>query len=147
MSWEQFMLESNKIEGEDRTNPGDRDAFMMAMSGIECEGEILEMHKLLGEYLNEDWVGRYRTVDVRVGKFVPVGHTLVPAMMKDFVKRLPRMDAWTAHNRFEEIHPFEDLNGRVGRLIWLSKMGRMPTIPFLQLYYYQTLEKFENRMI
>jgi len=31
------------------------------------------------------------------------------------------MNSWEAHNKFEAIHPFQDLNGKVGRLIWLSK--------------------------
>ena len=33
-NWVTFMTESNKIEREDRLNPGDEEAFGFAMTGI-----------------------------------------------------------------------------------------------------------------
>lgn len=144
-TWKDFMLESNRIEGENKINPGDKEAITIAsLNGIDSLDMILAVHKALGDYLNKDWVGRWRKVNVVVGHYKPPSPDKIPMLMKEFIDKLYLMDAWTAHNEFEKIHPFRDLNGRVGRLIWLNKMGCIPGIPFLQLYYYQTLEKYED---
>jgi Fic family protein len=72
---------------------------------------------------------------------------MVPDLMDNFIKVLPILDSWETHNKFEKIHCFTDLNGRVGRLIWLRKAideGYNFEIPFLQMYYYQTLQHYEK---
>lgn len=145
-NWEQFMLESNRIEGEDRLNPNDEDAFNFARAGIDTLEQILDLHRILGEHLKEDWVGKWRQCDVRVGSYYAPDWGKVPYLMKQYVGELSSLSAHEAHNDFEHIHPFKDLNGRVGRLIWLSKAiheGYDFEIPFLQKYYYQTLAKGE----
>ena len=136
------MSESNMIEGEDRINPGDMAAVKYALSVEWSDATIKSLHLQLGAYLHKDWVGRWRTCDVRIGKHIPPPWQEVPHIMEAYITNLPRMNAWEAHNAFEFIHPFQDLNGRTGRLIWLSKAvheGYDFEIPFLQAYYYQTL--------
>ena len=145
---EKFMLESNRIEGEDRLNPGDISAINMALRNISFIDEILIIHKMLGDYLKKDWVGKFRTCNVRVGSYIAPDYKEVKRLMEKFMLKLPRLDSWTAHNRFQEIHPFQDLNGRVGRLIWLSKAYKKEEynfeISFLHKYYYQTLVKYHK---
>lgn len=55
---------------------------------------------------------------------------------------------WPAHNRYEYLHPFIDGNGRSGRAVWLWQMINQNDwdfqIPFLHLYYYQTLDNFQH---
>ena len=146
-NWQKFMLESNRIEGEDRLNPGDENAFNFARGGIDSIGDIRHLHLLLGGHPKADWVGGWRKVNVMVGVYRPPSATEVPALMMEYFVRFPDMDSYDAHNFFERIHPFQDLNGRVGRLIWLSKAmdeGYDFEIPFLQKYYYQTLARIEG---
>ena len=137
------MLESNKIEGEDRINSGDLEALKCIINSEICESLIAHVHKILGDYLKVDWTGRYRACRVRVGQYVPPEPYMVPGLMADYFKNLPNLNSWKAHNEFEKIHPFQDFNGRIGRLIWLNKAlqeGYNYSIPFLQMYYYQTLK-------
>ena len=102
----------------------------------------------MGEYLQKDWVGKWRTCDVRIGPYAPSSYYLVPNLMEKYWKEFYLMNSFIAHNEFERLHPFQDLNGRVGRLIWLSKAvkeGYNFGIPFLQAYYYQSLQDYERR--
>ena len=143
--YKQFMLESNRIEGEDQINPGDETAIKFALKGIKSLDDILTLHRLLGEHLKADWIGIWRKCNVRVGNHRPMSWDKVALAMQEYANYLPRFYSWDAHNAFELIHPFRDLNGRVGRLIWLSKAvkeGYDFTIPFLQTYYYQTLTHY-----
>lgn len=53
------------------------------------------------------------------------------------------------HYRFEKIHPFQDGNGRVGRLIIFKECLKYDIIPFIideryKVYYYRGLKEFEN---
>jgi len=144
---EEFMLQSNKIEGECRINPDDIDAIICALEGIHTLNDIMRLHLILGSYLKADWVGHFRACEVTIGGYRPPSHKYVPSLMQNFVADLPTMNSWEAHNEFERIHPFQDLNGRVGRLVWLNKAvneGYSFKIPFLQAYYYQTLAHYEK---
>jgi len=145
--YKQFMFESNHIEGEDRVNPGDIEAVEYALATDDlCLGCILQIHQILGAYLNKPWVGKLRTCAVYVGAYTPPAAIAVPWAMENYCKLLHGMNSWDAHNMFQKIHPFQDLNGRVGRLIWLTKAvneGYKFKIPFLQAYYYQTLSQYE----
>ena len=140
--YKQFMLESNKIEGEDRINPGDIEALKFVLNNEITTENILKTHELLGNYLNKDWVGKYRTCEVSVGGYSCPPKVVVKERMDKLIEVAPYVDSWNLHNSFEFIHPFRDLNGRTGRLLWLKKAikeGYNFNISFLHEYYYQTL--------
>ena len=53
------------------------------------------------------------------------------------------------HVKFERIHPFQDGNGRVGRLIMFKECLKYNIIPFiiednLKMFYYRGLEEWNN---
>ena len=53
------------------------------------------------------------------------------------------------HAEFEKIHPFQDGNGRVGRLVALKECLRHNIVPFLiedskKAFYYRGLSEWDN---
>lgn len=53
------------------------------------------------------------------------------------------------HHRFEKIHPFQDDNGRVGRLIAFKECLKNNIVPFItedvkEYFYYRGLDKIED---
>ncbi len=142
--FKQFAIDSNFIEGETITTPEQIKAVEMAV-GLEGNlriEDILNLHAFCGKHLKADWVGRFRDCQVIVGNYTPPLPEYVEEQTKTLARQLPMIDSWMAHNEFQNIHPFQDLNGRVGRLIWLSKAvneGYNFQRGFLHQYYYQTL--------
>lgn len=96
---------------------------------------ILKLHSILMNGIRDD-AGFYRKHGVRiVGSNVPTANYLkVPKLMEKLVKEInqKRVDAIEhathAHSNFEQIHPFSDGNGRIGRLI-LSAMLLEDNLP------------------
>jgi Fic family protein len=140
--FERFMIDSNAIEGETGLNPNDLAAARAFLSIPISEKSLLECHRSLAEHLTVPWAGRYRDCNVRVGDYVAPPFEKVPGLMRQFFRAQRHLDSWKTHCRFEKIHPFRDLNGRTGRLIWLHKAldeGYTGGIGFLHKFYYQTL--------
>ncbi len=83
---------------------------------------VLALHRILMNSIRPD-AGNYRSHAVRIaGSFVPTANYLkVPERMKELMHSLAKKDISLAvladsHAIFEQIHPFSDGNGRVGRL-------------------------------
>ncbi|MBQ8571716.1 MAG: Fic family protein [Kiritimatiellae bacterium] len=100
---------------------------------------ILHIHKIMMENLVEE-SGTFRTKQVGVidasGNVIhmPPPSSLVPTLIKDLVKWLNRTDehplikSCIFHYEFEFIHPFIDGNGRVGRYLQTSILGKWKKI-------------------
>lgn len=105
----------------------------------------------------EDWfaVGEYKRLPNEVGGM----QTSLPEEVADKMKALlsdynavPKKtldDILDFHVRFERIHPFQDGNGRVGRLIMFKECLKYNIVPFiieenLKLFYYRGLKEWYN---
>ncbi len=95
--------------------------------------DLFKLHKLLAsKVMDQGEVGRYRTIQVRVGKHLPPPPAQVSGLMRELLEWwnmeskvwLPVISSGILHYRFEAIHPFADGNGRVGRMLSLWELFR-----------------------
>ena len=104
-----------------------------------------------------DWfaVGEYKKRPNVVGGKETVKPKDVPARMKELLdaynvkSEVKIEDVIAFHAAFEKIHPFQDGNGRVGRLIALKECLRHNIVPFLiedgkKAFYYRGLAEWDN---
>lgn len=90
---------------------------------------ILKLHAMLMNGIRQD-AGQYRRHGVRIvgANVVTANHLKIPQLMKKLVLAINKKEkdiiAQTAkiHAQFEQIHPFSDGNGRVGRLIMTAML-------------------------
>ncbi len=96
--------------------------------------DLFELHRIIagGGVMDQGEAGRYRTIMVQVGPHFPPPPAEVSVMMFDLlawwnneaVTLSPVISSAILHYRFEEIHPFADGNGRVGRALALWELYR-----------------------
>lgn len=124
------------------------------------EGFIKELHFILKcgtTDSNKDWfaVGDYKRLPNEVGGI----ETSLPECVEDDMQKLLKEyntkkqksfdDLLNFHHRFEQIHPFQDGNGRVGRLILFKECLANNIVPFiitdeLKMFYYRGLQNWPN---
>ena len=121
------------------------------------EDIIKHIHLLLKQSTKDsdlEWfkVGDYKTKPNMVGGKLTALPKDVPTKMHNLIKNynskrnITIEDIIEFHANFEIIHPFQDGNGRVGRLIALKECLRFNIIPFIiedskKAYYYRGLSK------
>ncbi|MCG2719571.1 MAG: Fic family protein, partial [Nanoarchaeota archaeon] len=105
---------------------------------------VKKIHKILFKEIDDEIAGKYKTSNNVVGQggiaSITTPKEKVKEEMKDLIKWLnknkknyPPILALEFHWRFERIHPFQDGNGRVGRILlnaWLFNSFFMPVIFF-----------------
>ena len=121
---------------------------------------IKELHLILKNGTSDsrkEWfaVGDYKKLPNEVGG----RETALPEEVADQMKALLKTynekaektleDILEFHVNFERIHPFQDGNGRVGRLILFKECLKYNIVPFiieddLKLFYYRGLKEWDN---
>lgn len=95
--------------------------------------DLFALHRILaGEVMDQGEAGRYRSIAVRVGRYVPPPPTDVSGLMFELLdwwnkqsrEISPVLSSAILHYRFEAIHPFADGNGRTGRALALWELYR-----------------------
>lgn len=95
--------------------------------------DLFDLHRILaGEVMDQGEAGRYRTISVRVGNYVPPDPSEVSGLMFELLdwwnrhsdELSPVLSSAILHYRFEAIHPFADGNGRTGRALALWELYR-----------------------
>ena len=124
------------------------------------EDIIKELHRILKQSTKDStlsWfaVGDYKKRANVVGGRETAKPKDVPARMKALLSDYESLDAVSIENviefhyNFERIHPFQDGNGRVGRLIALKECLRHSIVPFIiedskKMFYYRGLSEWES---
>ena len=97
--------------------------------------------------------GIYKTIPNEVGGIVTATPEDVPELMRKLVSTVTDdmdfEDIVRFHHRFESIHPFQDGNGRVGRMIMFRQCLEYDVMPFIvqdykKGYYYRGLHHYSD---
>ena len=121
---------------------------------------IKELHRTLKTGTSDsrkDWfaVGDYKKMPNEVGGMETALPEEVADKMKAWLAEYNRKEEKTFedildfHVKFERIHPFQDGNGRVGRLIMFKECLKYNIVPFiiednLKMFYYRGLKEWNN---
>ena len=124
------------------------------------EDIIKEFHKILKEGTmdsRKEWlmVGEYKKVVNEAGNIKTSTPSQTPKDMVKLMEWYNSLEQITIkeiiefHFRFERIHPFQDGNGRIGRIIMFKECLKNNIIPFIildkdKLFYYRGLKEYKN---
>jgi len=121
---------------------------------------IKALHRLLKTGTKDShisWfnVGEYKAKPNVVGGMETTPPSKVAGKMKKLLDEYSKIETVSIrdiirfHHDFEKIHPFQDGNGRVGRLIACKECLRFNIVPFIiedskKMFYYRGLKEWDN---
>ena len=124
------------------------------------EDTVKELHRILKQGTKDTALGWFAIGDYKkranvVGGRETTAPREVPARMNALLSAYEVLhsvsihDIIRFHHDFERIHPFQDGNGRVGRLIALKEGLRYAIVPFIiedtkKMFYYRGLSEWER---
>ena len=135
--------------------------YMLDIADKELTEEMIkEFHKILKEGTSDsrkDWfnVGDYKKLANEAGNMkttLPKNVQIDMTKLMQWYNSLGKItieDIIEFHYRFECIHPFQDGNGRVGRIIMFKECLKNSVIPFIildkdKLFYYRGLKEYKT---
>lgn len=134
--------------------------FMVDRVGEPITAEVLqEYHRILKTGTSDaerEWfvVGGWKRLPNEVGGRATTPPEQVGDAIDSLLARTPALmsfeDICRFHYEFERIHPFQDGNGRVGRLVMFEQCLAHGVLPFVVLdhekaFYYRGLAEFEQQ--
>ncbi len=166
-----YIYETNTLFTEDGSNTTNIDDIIETVNHFHCfdylldvaseplsEKHIKKFHKILKLNTSDskkEWfnIGEYKTkpnivggietskpneVEKHINKLLKTYHQKIPIEINDIIE---------FHYEFEKIHPFQDGNGRVGRLIMFKECLKHNIIPFIiedefKFFYYRGLTEY-----
>jgi hypothetical protein len=120
---------------------------------------VLKLHSILMQNIRDDAAGRFRANKewVRVGNLIGANPQFVHGFMSELVEKYNASDDQYFldkivyfHAEFENIHPFIDGNGRIGRLLINEQLDLLNLPPILipnkskNEEYYPALEEYSK---
>lgn len=124
------------------------------------ESFIKELHSILKNGTSDstkEWfaVGEYKRLPNEVGgneTVLPENvHNEMKTLLKEYNSKKQKRfeDTLDFHQKFENIHPFQDGNGRIGRLIMFKECLANGFVPFiiteeLKMFYYRGLREWTH---
>ena len=141
---------SNCIESSRLTY--DQTRYIFETNTIGVEKEVLNVDDVI------ETVNHFRCIDMIIDharatlteKFIKELHLILKNGTSDSGKEEKTFeDILDFHVKFERIHPFQDGNGRVGRLIMFKECLKYNIVPFiiednLKMFYYRGLKEWNN---
>lgn len=166
-----YIYETNTIGVQDGTV--NVDDIVETINHFRCIDQIIEManYQLSESFIKQlhltlksgtsdskkAWfsVGDYKQLENEVGGNKTTKPSAVAKEMRELLKKYNQnknkslREIIEFHYRFEKIHPFQDGNGRVGRLIMFKECLRNRITPFIieddiKEFYYRGLKEWKN---
>lgn len=136
--------------------------YMLDIADEELTEDIIKkFHRILKEGTmdsRKEWfnVGDYKKLANEAGNMKTSSPKQTPKDMQKLIEwynsltEVTIKDIIEFHARFEKIHPFQDVNGRVGRMIAFKECLKNNIIPFIifdkdKLFYYRGLKEYQNK--
>ena len=143
----ELTYNSNHIEGSRLTH--DQTRYIFETNTIGAENEAVNVDDVI------ETANHFRCIDLIIEHAKNTLTEEVSAKMKALLakynaqKHKTLADILDFHVQFEKIHPFQDGNGRVGRLIMFKECLKHNIVPFiiednLKMFYYRGLKEWQR---